>query len=108
MFIDKIKTFLQEIRDLKTAQDIPSTIRSYTAGITKTSTGAKFTLTITYEPGDEEPITLLNTGDRDGIYLRPFDAATQTQEIQADHPPISSQGIYIAVTSNRPITDITG
>jgi len=111
MLSDKIKTFMAEIRDLKTAQTIPSTIQAYRASYTLGPIpGAPETasLTITYEPGDGEPITMIDFEFYAGIYLLPFDAATQTQTIFIDNQSITSAGLPdpIEVTSNRPIVDI--
>lgn len=101
---EKFNRIKAEIRDLKTAQLIPSTIAAWTQEVQieqVMDSDARINYTIYYYPEEdpEEPITIL-TNQLPGIYLRPYDRATQTQTIRVDYTGATA-GIPLWVTSNR-------
>ena len=103
---DKFNHIKAEIRDLKTAQLIPSTIAAWTKDVQISQvldTDARVNYTIYYYPEEaglaEEPITLL-TNTLPGVYLKPYDPSTQTQTIRVDYTG-NTAGFPLWVTSNR-------
>jgi hypothetical protein len=103
---DKFNHIKAEIRDLKTAQKIPSTIAAWTKDVQidqVMESDARGNYTIYYFPEEsevaEEPITLL-TNTLPGVYLKPYDPVTQTQTIRVDYTG-STAGFTLWVTSNR-------
>lgn len=100
---NRLNTIKHEIRDLKTAQKLPSTIRTWQQSITIPEVGdndARLNYTIYYfkEDDPEEPITLINLDA--GVYLKPYNSTNQTQNIRVDYNSLSQS---LIVTSNRKI-----
>lgn len=100
---NRLNTIKHEIRDLKTAQKLPSTIRTWQQSITIPEVGdsdARLNYTIYYfkEDDPEEPITLINLDA--GVYLKPYNSTSQTQNIRVDRNSLSQS---LVVTSNRKI-----
>lgn len=108
-FQERINRALQEIRDLKTAQRMPSTSAFYSQAVSipyTTEYDARVTKTITYADigVDIEPLTLFMTIPATGIYLKPYDNSTQTQQIVIDYSGYTST---IRIVSTRKIVSIT-
>lgn len=102
-----------DIRDLKTAGKYPATSafgnKSFSpATLTETDARAIYRIEYVQETDglqNVEPITLMMSIPTTGIYLKPYDAETQTQEIWVDY----NQSVYgsITIVSTRPIVSIT-
>lgn len=110
IFSDEINTIKREIRDLKTAQKLPSTITPWTASFQLPQVGEndqRYTYRIYYFPEDdaEEPITIFNYAMK-GVYLKPYNASAQTQDIRIDYTGTLGSTINVVVTSNRKIISI--
>lgn len=100
---NRLNTIKHEIRDLKTAQKLPSTISTWQQSITIPEVGdsdARLNYTIYYfkEDDPEEPITLINLDA--GVYLKPYNSTSQTQNVRVDYNSLSQS---LVVTSNRKI-----
>ena len=99
----RLNDIKRELRDLKTCQKLPSTITAWKQSIAIPTVGdndPRLNYTIYYykEDDPEEPITLINHDA--GVYLKPYNAANQTQNIRVDYTGGSST---IIITSNRRI-----
>jgi len=107
---DEISAIRREIRDLKTAQKLPSTITPYTATFTLPQVGEndqRYTYRIYYAPEDnaQEPITIFNYAMK-GVYLKPYDFSAQTQDIRIDYTGTLGSTVTVSLASNRQIISV--
>lgn len=103
----------EDIRDLKTAGKYPATSvfgnTSFSPALI-TETDARAIYRINYEQETDgleniEPITMLMSIPTTGIYLKPYNANTQTQELWVDY----NQSVYgnLTIVSTRAITSVS-
>lgn len=102
-----------DIRDLKTAGKFPATsvfgnISFSPALITETDTRAIYRINYSQESDgleNIEPITMLMSIPTTGIYLKPYNASTQTQELWVDY----NQSVYgnLTIVSTRQIESVS-
>lgn len=99
-FQQRINRLEREVRDLKTAQRKPSTVRPY-LGQSATLTEPQ-TLTIHFAPSDEPSNPLVINLSYPSIFLGAYDQQTNTQTVYS----LASGSYTVRVLSNREITSI--
>ena len=100
-FQSRFNRIEQEIRDLKTAQNKPSTIKPYVMATPTTTTPTNYTITFADDGSGFNPIVLIIGAGNNG-WLGQFDATTNTQPLTT-----TATGSYtITVISNRQILSI--
>lgn len=98
-FSERIRRIQHELRDLKTAGLYPSIMApcQFEATIPRVMTGdPRVNMRIYYKKTatNEAPCTFLNQISLTGYYLKPYDYATQTQDIRVDYSAQRSVYIY--------------
>lgn len=106
-FAEEFRDIKRELLDLKTAQTKPAIFRLYTfeatVGSVSLSTGAR-TYTIHYDDDSREsPLIFMRMGITSGVYIRQYDATSNTQKLRVDYSSNDTFTIY----STRKITSIT-